>query len=100
MSQPESRLSRRIQKWLNALDECWCFKVHGSEFQPAGIPDILGCYRGVMFGVEAKMPGNKPTKIQEHRMAQIREAGGVTVVAYSLSDVQTMIQELDDELND
>ena len=53
-----------------------------------------------MFGVEAKMPGNKPTKIQEHRMAQIREAGGVTVVAYSLSDVQTMIQELDDEIND
>lgn len=94
MSQPEARLSRAIMNKLRKYN-AWCFKVHGSEYQPAGIPDILGCYRGVMFGVESKMPGNKPSKIQEFRMAQMAQAGAVVVVAYSVEDAMEVIREID-----
>ena len=94
MAQPEARLSRQIMKALKERG-AWCFKVHGSEYQPAGIPDILGCYQGIMFGVETKMPGNKPSEIQNYRMAQMQKAGAVVVVAYSVNDALAVVHQIE-----
>ena len=91
MTQPEARLSRRIiQKWREM--GAWCFKVHGNEFQPSGIPDICGIYEGYSVWCETKMPGGKLSSIQQFRIRRIREAGGLVVVAQSWQDaVQLLI---------
>lgn len=94
MSQPEARLSKSIMKaWRER--GAWCFKVHGSQFQPAGIPDIVGVYRGTFIACESKMPGNEPSRIQLHRIAQITAAGGRVVVAYSVEDAIQLLNSID-----
>lgn len=75
MTQPESRLSRKIIRALNDQG-AYTWKVHGNEFTPAGTPDIVGVYRGLFIAVETKMVGGRLSAIQEYRIKQIREAGG------------------------
>lgn len=93
-SQPESRLQRRIQDELKSAG-AFVFKVHGSEFMMAGLPDIVGCYRSIFFGIEVKMPGNKPSKIQARRLREIGQAGGMTCVAYDVPDAMGVIRAID-----
>lgn len=83
--QPEARLGHAIRRTLEA-EGAFVFKVHGSGMMQAGLPDLIGCYRGRFFGVEVKMPGNKPSKIQRHIMRKIADAGGRVCVAYSVQD--------------
>lgn len=95
MGQPEGRLARKIIKsWQQ--QGVFAYKVHGSEYQPAGIPDISGIYQGWSVWCEVKLPGNKPSDIQEHRISQIRSAGGLVVVAYSMNEAQALIDHLDE----
>lgn len=70
------------------------FKVHGSALMMAGLPDLIVCYRGKFIGIEVKMPGNKPSARQKFVHDQIRRAGGIVVVAYSIDDVDTAMSEL------
>lgn len=62
------------------------FKVWGNEKMMAGLPDIIGCYRGQFIAVETKMPGNTISRVQGHRIAQLLDAGARVVIAYSVSD--------------
>jgi Holliday junction resolvase len=85
MSQPEARLSRKI---MGALRErgAFVFKVWGSEHMMAGLPDIIGCYRGQFIAVETKMPGNTTSTRQDYVIGQMRQAGARVVVAHSVSE--------------
>lgn len=84
MAQPESKLSRKIMDELRSVG-CFCFKVWGSEHMMVGLPDIIGCYRGMFFGLEVKMPDKRSNTSarQEHVMNLIREAGGCSQVVCS-----------------
>jgi len=84
MAQPEARLSRKI---MTALRErgAFVFKVWGSEHMMAGLPDIIGCYRGQFIAVETKMPGNTTSTRQDYVGDQMRRAGARVVVAYSVA---------------
>jgi len=62
--------------------------------QPSGIPDIVGVYKGMFFGVESKEPGNATSKSQDFRIGRIRDAGGFVVIAYSMTDVQQFLLHL------
>lgn len=93
-SQPEGKVSTAIMKAWRAKS-AWCFKVHGSEYQPAGIPDICGVYLGRSVWCETKMPGNKPSEIQKYRMNKIIDAGGLCVVAYSVQQAVQMLEHID-----
>lgn len=92
--QPESKLSTKIMEaWRKR--GAFCFKAHGSEFQMAGVPDIVGTYRGISVWCETKMPGNHTSKIQDYRISQIREAGGLVVVARSVEEALTLLDTVD-----
>lgn len=43
----------------------------------AGTPDITGCLDGRYIAIEVKRPGKQLTKLQEHNLKLIREAGGL-----------------------
>jgi len=53
-----------------------------------GSADILGIAKdGKFIAVECKVPGNKPTILQEEFLREIRERGGYAIVATSIDDV-------------
>jgi hypothetical protein len=91
MSQPEARLSRSIMAALKARG-AFVFKVWGSEHMMAGLPDIIGCYRGWFIAVETKMPGNTTSKRQDFVIARLRAAGARVVVAQSVSEALQVLE--------
>jgi hypothetical protein len=89
-SKPESGLQRRIQTALRtAFPGAYVRKIHVSEFQSGGIPDLIACIRGRFFGIEVKTPGEKPTPLQQYELKAIEQAGGVAIVG---SDPQQVIR--------
>ena len=57
-----------------------------------GTSDIIGCFRGRYFAIEAKVEPNKATLDQEIFLDQVREAGGIACVAYSIEDVDNALE--------
>jgi Holliday junction resolvase len=85
MPKPETLLVRRIMDWLEASGGWW-MKVHGSPFQKAGVPDIIGCYKGRFVGIEVKVGNNTPTLIQKSCIQLLKRAGARVGVAYSVEE--------------
>jgi Holliday junction resolvase len=88
VTQPETRIQRSIQRWLKEQG-VFVFKVHGSEFMPAGLPDLVCCIRGRFVCVEVKTPTGTTSKRQAYMHRVIEEAGGVVIVATCVADVRT-----------
>ena len=82
-----------ISRWLTR-QKIWHMKVHGSAYQRAGIPDIIGCARGRFFGLEVKRPGERPTKIQRYELAKLDKAGAITGVVRSVEDAQEVLRKI------
>lgn len=99
MAQRESKRSRTIMNALRA-EGYFCFKVHGSEFMMAGLPDIVVCAEGYFIGLETKHPETRSntSAMQDLRHDQITKAGGkatvVTSAAEALQVVQSHIEEM------
>ena len=91
--QPEGKLSTAIMKAWRDMG-AWCFKVHGSEYQPAGIPDISGVFKGHSVWCETKMPGNKPSMVQWKRIRDLRRVGALVIVSYTLTDAVQMLEHI------
>lgn len=85
MSKPETNLVGHMMDWLVAGGGWWV-KIHGSPFQRAGIPDIIGCYKGRFTAIEAKIEGNSPTLIQQEVMKLLKQAGARVGVAYTVEE--------------
>lgn len=103
----EQDLVNAILDWLRSHG-AWAIRVNSGSMPieqangsrrifrgaPAGTPDILACWPGgLMMGIECKMPGNKPTPLQAATLEAMQETGALTVVAYSVDDVEKAINE-------
>ena len=49
-------------------------------------------YEEKIICIEVKMPGNTPTKLQEITLKKLKEAGAITGIAYSIEDVQKILE--------
>ena len=93
-SKPETRLRNAIVKQLRIERPGYWQHVHGNVFTPSGIPDILGCHRGIFFGFEVKTPGGgDATNLQEFNLDQIRKSGGVASVIRSFDEARRLVDE-------
>ena len=45
-----------------------------------GISDFIYCIKGCFIAIEVKVPGNKPTLIQENFLKEVTDAGGLALV--------------------
>jgi len=100
---PESVLVRSIvQAILREHPDAWVFKVHGSPYQMAGVPDLLVCIHGRLVAIEVKMPRpgeslaaalDRATPGQRHQIARIRKAGGSAGVVTSVTGVARLIED-------
>lgn len=98
MSQPESRLQRKIQVAAKARG-AFVFKIHGGPTMMVGLPDLIMCYRGQFVAMEVKMPDGVTSKIQERRHAEIDDAGGHAFVVRSVQDAERALDKVDEVLD-
>lgn len=88
----ESKVVAITMERLKSRGGFW-IKIHGSPMQIAGIPDIIGCYRGRFISFEMKRDEHgQATKLQAYMMEKIRKAGGVALLIFT---AEQAIRELD-----
>jgi Holliday junction resolvase len=79
MMTPEARVKKVVTKQLKDIGAYYFYPATGG-YGRSGVPDIIGCYLGQFFGIECKAGKNKPTPLQEKDLADIRKAGGISMV--------------------
>lgn len=97
MLTPEGRVKAAIKKFLHTLADCWFFMPAAHGYGVNGIPDIIGCYRGLFFAIEVKAPGKLKnlTPLQAMQIANINGAQGWAIAADSLGHVEELIRLID-----
>jgi Holliday junction resolvase len=88
----EARLQRDIQRELR-LRGFWVRKMHGGIYGVAGDPDLLAVRDGYAYGLEVKRPGERPTKIQRHRLGELEAAGAIVGVVTSLEEALDLVSQ-------
>lgn len=70
----------------------WVMKNHGSAYSVKGLPDVLAIRDGRAVWMEVKRPGEEPTRIQEHRMRELRAAGCPVAVVHSAGEARGVLE--------
>lgn len=91
-STPEKKVKNKVVSQLKQLGAYYFYPVTGG-YGSSGVPDIVGCYRGLFFGIECKAGSNVPTPLQEKNLDSIRKAGGLAMVINedNISDVSNIL---------
>lgn len=76
---PEAKVKKVVVKQLKELGAYYFFPATGG-YGKSGVPDIVGCYKGMFFGIECKAGSNVPTPLQEKNLRDIRNASGFDLV--------------------
>lgn len=76
---PEKKVKQKVVAQLKALG-AYYFYPFSVGYSTAGVPDIVGCYRGRFFGIECKAGRNKPTALQMKNLNQIDKTNGIALV--------------------
>lgn len=76
---PEGKVKTKVTKQLKELGAYYFFPMSGG-FGKAGVPDIIGCYKGLFFGIECKAGSNKPTILQQKNLKEIADCDGIALV--------------------
>lgn len=78
----EKKFENKIKSELHSRG-AWRVKFFSNAFTPAGVPDILACYRGKFLGIEVKGGSSYGlTDLQKYNLKKIREAGGIGICVY------------------
>lgn len=91
---PETKLTNKILKALNVIDNCRAEKMHATVYGKPKI-DVFGAKDGKMFYFEVKTPGNEPTARQHATMKTwADEAGILTFWTTSAEHAVRMVENL------
>lgn len=99
----EAALVRQIAAAIKAAyPNAWTFKVVGHPYQEGGVPDLLVCVEGLLFGFEVKLPQpgesyahalGRATERQRQQIARIIRAGGTALVVTSPGEALRAIDQ-------
>lgn len=90
----EKKIENQIKSYLKSIN-AYFLKVHGNSMQPAGTPDLLCCVNGHFVAIEVKKSkGGVVSELQEAKIKQIQQSGGIAFIARSVDDVKQKIQYL------
>ena len=87
----EKDIVAAIMRWLKTVPLCFAWKEHGGLYGTAGVPDVICCLDGRFFAFEVKTPEGRLTKLQEHTIQRIKDAGGHAFVVRSVDDVKAVL---------
>ena len=89
---PEAKVKKKVVAQLKELGAYYFYPVTGGYGQ-SGVPDIVGCYHGVFFGIECKAGKNTPTALQQMNLDQINDACGLAYVVNedNMNDIELIL---------
>ena len=76
---PEAKVKKKVVAQLKEMGAYYFYPVTGG-YGFSGVPDIVGCYRGMFFGIECKAGSNKPTPLQDKNLTDIKKQNGIAIV--------------------
>ena len=82
---PEAKVKKKVVAQLKEMGAYYFYPVTGGYGQ-SGVPDVVGCYKGIFFGIECKSGSNKPTPLQDKNLTDIRKQKGIAVVINEKND--------------
>lgn len=91
-SSPEKNIQKAILNYLKTLPDGHFVKISQGKYSSRGVADILGCLNGRFVAIEVKAAAGKVTPLQEQFGRQVRDAGGVFLVARSVDEVRRFIE--------
>lgn len=78
---PEFKVKKEIKLVLDFLrPDCWYFMPGTHGYGMSGVPDFVGCYHGLFFGIEAKAADGVVSVYQRVALEGIVGAKGQIVV--------------------
>ncbi len=90
----EAEIQEGIEAFLKTQSHrCWwdCKRMDRKTTSRIGVPDFVGVWSGVAFGIEVKRPGQKPSAEQLGELAWMRKAGAQTTVAFSVEEARNFL---------
>jgi Holliday junction resolvase len=96
---PEKKVKLKVRAILDWHEDVYYFTPVTGGYGRSGVPDIVGCYKGVFFAIECKAGAGKPTALQLKNIAQIIKAGGKAAIINedNLEDVRLMLGVIDED---
>ena len=86
----ESGLVKQIMKWLKH-EKIFHYKVHGSQYQKIGLPDIAMVNNGRAAYIEVKTKKGVVSKIQKKVIGELKDSGAVVGVARNLFQAKDIL---------
>lgn len=93
----ESQLKTKCKRWVERYYDCYV--VLPEQYIKSGDPDMIICLRGYFIAIEFKLPGNKPTKLQEEKLNKIQTSGGDAYLCYSFDEFKQLVRRRADPYN-
>lgn len=90
---PEAEIKKKIKDYLKEIGAFWSAIKGGAHSKP-GDPDLVVCYKGKFIGIEAKTQTGVQSPMQKLREQQIKDAGGIYILARSVDDVKEGLKDL------
>lgn len=90
-------LEQQIQKKIiQTLEAKGAYTVKVVSATKTGVPDIICCYKGIFIAIEVKTPKTKTnvSKLQEYNLKLIQQAGGLSLVAWDVQQVEELLCSL------
>lgn len=78
---------------MKTYPDNFVMKIHGNKFQKVGVPDLLIIISGKVFFIETKFGNGTLRPAQKSVIKELRNAGVVADVAYSLEEAKQIIEE-------
>ena len=97
---PEARVKNAVKKILSARGAYFFMPATGG-YGRSGVPDIVGCHKGMFFGIECKAADNQPTALQLRELDAIQMHGGYIAIINekNLLQVEVMLDCIEAEQN-
>ena len=89
---PEGKVKKRVTDILTLLGAYYFFPMTGG-YGTSGVPDIVGCWQGLFFGIECKAEGNQPTALQQMQLSRIGQHNGTAFVVNEATATYEYIYE-------
>ncbi len=99
-NQEEAKLQQKIIRKLNMIPNTWAKAHVANLYTGRGHPDIYGVCKGRFFAGEVKLPGEKPTTIQQVVLKKLKECGALTFLWYSVEQAVRDINKLRGDNNE
>lgn len=86
----EATLTKKVKEWLEIQSDIHFYKA--SDRYHKGVSDFILCVGGVFVGVELKADEGTASPHQNLFIKQVRNAGGVAGVCFTLGEVKELVQ--------